>query len=170
MILQRTQIMYDNKDQEMKIVLDEIFQTNCPELDIGKRSGWTSYIDFINPDELANAHVMKGKDVTGRNFIVFKSEVQTSEKKIRLFTIFFQRWYDSDVVYHSAGHYETHMFLTTGGACLMQIELLRDLLVNGTVNLTVEKMEQCRIGYRDFIELEKIDSNSVDTIVLGWSD
>jgi hypothetical protein len=62
------------------------------------------------------------------------------------------------------------MFLTTGGACLMQIELLRDLLVNGTVNLTVEKMEQCRIGYRDFIELEKIDSNSIDTITLGWSN
>ncbi len=81
--------MYDNKDEEMKIVLDEIFQTNCPELDICKRSGWTSYIDFIKPDELAGAHVMKGKDETGRNFIVFKSEVQTTEKKIRLFTIFF---------------------------------------------------------------------------------
>lgn len=91
MILQRTQIMYDNKDQEMKIVLDEIFQTNCPELDIGKRAGWTSYIDFINPDELANAHVMKGKDVTGRKFIVFKSEVQTREKKNPFIYYFFSK-------------------------------------------------------------------------------
>ena len=81
--------MYDNKDQEMKIVLDEIFQTNCPELDIGKRAGWTSYIDFINPDELADAHVMKGKDATGRKFIVFKSEVQTSEKKSVYLRFFF---------------------------------------------------------------------------------
>ena len=162
--------MYDDKTQEMIVVLDEIFQINCPKLEIGKRSGWTSYIDFINPDELAEENVMKGKDSTGRNFIVFKSEVQINEKKLRLFTTFFQRWYDSEVVYHSAGHYGTHMFLTTGGACLMQIELLRDLLVNGTVNLTVEKMKQCRIGYRDFLELEKIAPNSIDTITLGWSN
>jgi hypothetical protein len=170
MILLTTQIMYDDKTQEMMIVLDEIFQTNCPELDIGKRSGWTSYIDFIKPDELEENNVMKGKDDTGRNFIVFKSEVQTSGNKIRLFTTFFQRWYDSEVVYHTSGHYGTHMFLTSGGSCLMQMKLLRDLLVNGTVNLTVEKMRECRIGYRDYLEIEKIDPKSIDTIILGWSD
>jgi hypothetical protein len=158
--------MYDDKTQEM---IDEIFQTNCRELDIKKRSGWTSYIDFIKPDELGESDVMKGKDAAGRKFIVFKSEVQTSKKKIRLFTIFFQRWYDAEV-YHTAGHYGTHMFLTSGGSCLMQMKLLRDLLVNGTVDLTVEKMKECRIGYRDYLELEKIDPNSIDTIVLGWSD
>jgi hypothetical protein len=158
--------MHDDKIQEM---IDEIFQTNCPELDIEKRSGWTSYIDFIKPDELGESDVMKGKDAAGRKFIVFKSEVQTSKKKIRLFTIFFQRWYDAEV-YHTAGHYGTHMFLTSGGSCLMQMKLLRDLLVNGTVDLTVEKMKECRIGYRDYLELEKIDPNSIDTIVLGWSD
>lgn len=162
--------MYDDKTQEMIVVLNEIFQINCPKLEIGKRSGWTSYIDFINPDELAEENVMKGKDSTGRNFIVFKSEVQINGKKFRLFTTFFQRWYDSEVVYHSAGHYGTHMFLTCGGACLMQMKLLRDLLCNGTVDLTVEKMKQCRIGYRDFFELEKIDPNSIDTITLGWSN
>lgn len=158
--------MHDDKIQEM---IDEIFQTNCRELDIKKRSGWTSYIDFIKPDELGESDVMKGKDAAGRKFIVFKSEVQTSKKKIRLFTIFFQRWYDAEV-YHTAGHYGTHMFLTSGGSCLMQMKLLRDLLVNGTVDLTVEKMKECRIGYRDYLELEKIDPNSIDTIVLGWSD
>ena len=158
--------MYDDKTQEM---IDEIFQTNCRELDIKKRSGWTSYIDFIKPDELGESDVMKGKDAAGRKFIVFKSEVQTSKKKIRLFTIFFQRWYDAEV-YHTAGHYGTHMFLTSGGSCLMRMKLLRDLLVNGTVDLTVEKMKECRIGYRDYLELEKIDPNSIDTIVLGWSD
>ena len=161
--------MYEDKTQEMKIVLDEIFQTNCPELDIGERSGWTSYIDFIKPDELAESHVMKGKDTAGRKFIVFRSEVQTNGNKVRLFTTFFQR-YDSEIVYHTAGHYGTNMFLTSGGACLIQMKLLRDLLRDGTVNLTVEKMRECRIGYRDFLELEKIDPNSIDTIILGWSD
>ena len=87
------------------------------------------------------------------------------ENKVRLFTIFFQR-YDSEIVYHTAGHYGTNVFLTSGGACLIQMKLLRD----GTVNLTVEKMRECRIGYRDFLELEKIDPNSIDTIILGWSD
>jgi hypothetical protein len=161
--------MYEDKSKEMKIVLDEIFQTNCPELDIGERSGWTSYIDFIKPDELGESHVMRGKDTIGRKFIVFKSEVQTVGNKVRLFTTFFQR-YNSEVVYHSAGHYGTNMFLTSGGACLMQMKMLRDLLRDGTVNLTVEKMRECRIGYRDFLELEKIDPNSIDTIILGWSD
>ena len=52
----------------------------------------------------------------------------------------------------------------------MQMKLLRDLLCNGTVKLTLKKMRECRIGYRDFLELEKIDQNSVDTIILGWSD
>jgi hypothetical protein len=37
----------------------------------------------------------------------------------------------------------------------MQMKLLRDLLVNGTVKLTVEKMIECSIGYRDYLELEK---------------
>jgi hypothetical protein len=161
--------MYEDKAQEMNIVLDGIFQTNCPELDIGTRSGWTSYIDFIKPDELGDAHVMKGKDSMGRRFIVFKSQVQTNRNKVRLFTTFFQR-YNSELVYHSAGHYGTNMFLTSGGACLMQMKLLRDLLCNGSVDLTVEKMRECRIGYRDFLELEKIDPNSIDTIILGWSD
>ena len=64
--------MSEDNSQEMKIVLDKIFQTNCRELDIKKRSGWTSYIDFIKPDELGEAHVMKGKDVTGRKFICFQ--------------------------------------------------------------------------------------------------
>ena len=169
MTLLRTKIMYEDKTQEMKIVLAEIFQTNCLELDIGERAGWTSYIDFIKPDELAEAHVMKGKDVMDRKFIVFKSEVQTNGNKVRLFTIFFQR-YDSEIVYHTAGHYGTNMFLTGGGACLMQMKMLRDLLRDGTINLTVEKMRECRIGYRDFLELEKIDPNSIDTIILGWSD
>ena len=54
------------------------------------------------------------------SLFVFKSEVQAGENKIRLFTIFFQRWYDSEVVYHSAGHYGTHMFLTCGGTCLIK--------------------------------------------------
>jgi len=104
------------------------------------------------------------------SLFVFKSEVQTSGNKIRLFTTFFQRWYDSKVIFQTAGHYGTNMFLTSGGACLMQMKLLRDLLRDGSVDLTVEKMRECRIGYRDFIELEKIDPNSIDTIILGWSD
>jgi hypothetical protein len=71
MILLRTQIMYDEA-QEVLVVLDEIFQSNCPELDIGKRSGWTSYRDFIKPDELGKAYVIKGKDAMGREFICFQ--------------------------------------------------------------------------------------------------
>ena len=153
--------------------LNEIFQTDCLELDIEQRQGWTSYIDFIKPEELVDAHVMKGKDSHGRSFIVFKSEVQVDSKKVRLFTTFFQRYKttsEDEVLYHTAGHYGIHMFHTEGGASLNQMTLLRNLLHSGAVDVTVDDMLKCRVGYRGHLELKKLDPDTIDTIKLGWSE
>jgi hypothetical protein len=163
----------ENVAHSMTKALNEIFLTDCHELDIGERTGLTSYIDFIRPEELVDTPVMKGKDAFERSFIVFKSEVQIDGKNVRLFTIFFQRYkttVDDEVLYHTAGHYGTHMFDTTGGASLMQMILLRDLLHAGAVELSVEKMTQCCVGYRDHLELKQLDPSTIDTIKLGWSD
>lgn len=157
----------------MQAALHAIFQTDCRTLDVGERTGWTSYIDFIKPDELANASIAKGADMYGRRFLVFKSEVRVDGERNRLFTIFFQRYpseSDDEVLYHTAGHYGTHMFTTTGGSSLVQMEYVRDFVRDGQIDLTVDQMKLFRIGYRNPFDLEHVDPNTVDTITLGWSD
>ena len=159
----------------MQTALHAIFQTDCRTLDIGERTGRTSYIDFIKPDELANASLMKGEDMYGRRFLVFKSEVRVDGERIRLFTTFFQRYpseseSNDEVLYHTAGHYGTHMFTTTGGSSLVQMEYVRDFVRDRRIDLTVDQMKLFRIGYRDTFDLEQVDPNTVDTITLGWSE
>jgi len=83
--------------------LNEVFSTECSLLDIGERQGWTSYIDFIRPEELGDEHTMKGQDERGRRFIVFKCTVN-DKKPIRLFTTLFQRHPSDHFLYHTAGH------------------------------------------------------------------
>jgi len=43
-----------------------------PILDIGDRVGVTGYIDFIKPEEMTTP-IMRGKDVSGRNFFTFRA-------------------------------------------------------------------------------------------------
>jgi hypothetical protein len=151
----------------MERALDALFGVECGELDIGKRAGWTAYIDFIRPEELGDASVVKGTDASGRRFIAFKSAVATERGPRRLFTTLFQRYADDPTLYHTAGHYGTHLFTTTGGASLAQIERVRDLVKTGRVDLTVEEMKDLRVGYRDYDEIERLDATAIDAVTLG---
>lgn len=153
----------------MDAELGALFATDCALLDIGERRGWTSYIDFIRPDELADERAMKGTDALGRRFIVFKCTVATDPPR-RLFTTFFQRYKteaSSEVTYHTAGHHGTHLFTTTGGATLAQVEHLSRLLRTGSIEMNVHDMARLRVGYR---EIEGLDPLTIDTVTLGWSD
>ena len=155
----------------MSAALNEVFSTECRLLHIGDRQGWTSYIDFIRPEELGDEHAMKGEDARGRRFIVFKCTVH-AKKPIRLFTTLFQR-YASDpteeaLVYHTAGHHGTHLFTTSGGASLAQVAHLRQLLRTGRIDLSVDAMTQLRIGYRNDTQIETLDPATVDTVTMGW--
>jgi hypothetical protein len=153
----------------MRTALNALFSTECGVLPIGDRHGWTSYIDFIRPDELADASIMKGADALGRRFIVFKCTVHASPPH-RLFTTLFQR-YQSDAdetLYHTAGHHGTHLFTTTGGASVTQVERLVQLLHAGRIDLAVDEMTQLRIGYRDHSEIERMDPATIDSITVGW--
>jgi hypothetical protein len=152
----------------MNTELKALFSTDCCLLDLGERRGWTSYIDFIRPDELADEHTMKGTDALGRQFIVFKCTVSTVPPR-RLFTTFFQRYKSDEALHHTAGHYGTHLFTTTGGASLEQVEHMCRLLRTGRIDLNVEKMMQMRVGYRDHMDIERLDPLTIDTVTLGWS-
>ena len=99
---------------------------------------------------------MKGADASGRRFVTFKCTAHAPEPR-RLFTTLFQR-YRSDptgeaLLYHTAGHYGTHLFTTTGGAGLVQLERMRDLVRAGRIALTVGDMRELRVGYRDHDEI-----------------
>jgi hypothetical protein len=163
--------------QAMAEALSILFATDCRVLDILERRGWTSYIDFIRPGELGDEHAMKGVDAFGRRFIAFKCTVQTTSTTppsvSRLFTTFFQR-YRSDsadeVLYHTAGHYGTHLFTTVGGASLSQIEQLCKLMRSGRIDLTVDDMKQLNVGYRNHIDVQRLEPSAIDTVTLGWSE
>ena len=148
--------------------LNEVFSTECRLLDIGDRQGWTYYIDFIQPEELGDEHTMKGQDARGRRFIVFKCTVN-DKKPIRLFTTLFQRHPSDHFLYHTAGHYGIHLFTTTGGASLEQVERMRQLLQTGRMYLNVDAMSELRIGYRSDAQIERLDPATVDTITMGWA-
>lgn len=145
-------------------ILENIFNNNYSILDLKSRTGSTGYIDFIMPDELGELNIMKGKDILNRNFIVFKSELLIDNKKIKMFTTFFQRYNDNSITYHTAGHYGNLLFNTEGGCSLTQIKYLYNLLQNNTIELDYFEAGDFRINH-----YEDEDLTSKYKIVLGWS-
>ena len=112
---------------------------NCTKLDVSHRYGGTSYIDFIEQNELEeNVNVMKGIDDFERQFVVFKAEIiyENSKFNKKTFTTFFQRYVDDSLVYQACGHDGPLLFDTVGGTNITQLKLLDDLFKNGFVDLT----------------------------------
>jgi hypothetical protein len=89
--------------QSMDLTLNTIFNSSYPELDLQDRV--SDYIDFINPDELKDNNVMSGIDSYERRFIVFKSCITINNNHTNMFTTFFQRYNDNDILYHCAGKF-----------------------------------------------------------------
>jgi len=149
--------------------LGALFAVECGTLDVGERRGWTGYIDFIRPEELGDARVVKGTDASGRRFVAFKCTAHGPRGPHRLFTTLFQRYHDDPTLYHTAGHHGTHLLTTTGGASLAQVERILELLRAGRVDLTVDDMTTLRVVYRDHDEVARLDPATVDAVVLGWA-
>jgi hypothetical protein len=148
----------------------KIFNYDCLMLDINIRRGNTGYIDFIKPDELTDLDIMKGTDMYERQFIVFKSELTCNETKIRSFTTFFQRYKNSETLYHTAGHYGGPcLFITEGGATLEQIEYLDKLLETGEIELGYEDANKFRINYNNTYNSDEEKKNFKYKIKLGWT-
>lgn len=120
--------------KDLKLSLNELLKINLPLLNIGEKKGLTGYIDFINPNDI-NENAMNGYDSSNRYFIVFKSTVFFEDgTKENYFTTFFKRYYDNDLLYHTAGNNGKLLFETVGGAKTYQILFLCKLLENGEVN------------------------------------
>ena len=145
--------------QFMDLTLNTIFNLSYPELDLEDRV--SDYIDFINPDELKDNNVMSGKsspsglqhsasgiDSYERKCIVFKSCITINNTHKNMFTTFFQRYNDNDILYHTAGtSYQDLLFYTEGGATLKQIEILLDLLNNKSIVLNYEQACDFKLNY-----------------------
>ena len=128
----------DNSQMNRKSLISSIMDIDCPKLDINHRYGATSYIDFIEQNELEeNVNVMKGTDDFERPFVVFKAEIiyENSKFNKKTFTTFFQRYVDDSLVYQACGNNGPLLFDTRGGTNITQLKLLDDLLKNGFVDL-----------------------------------
>jgi hypothetical protein len=114
---------------------------NCKTLDVRDRFGDTNYIDFIKQSEVTE-NIMKGVDDNERPFIVFKAELvyntnNTNTKIIKkTFTTFFQRYTDNKLLWHTCGDDGDLLFDSNGGANLVQIKLIEELLKNKYIDLT----------------------------------
>ena len=132
--------------QQMLLTLNTIFNSSYPELDLQDQV--SDYIDFINPDELKDNNVMGGQDNYERRFIVFKSYITINNTSTNMFTTFFQRYNDNDILYHcSSNSYRELLFDTEGGATLKQIEILLELLNNNSITINYEQACDLKLNY-----------------------
>jgi len=140
---------------KMAPMFNLIMDTVCPELDIGDRRGSTGYIDFIEQKE-THGSMMKGVDVCGRQFIVWKAMVMIENPNGKniiypTFTTFFNRYSDTtSPIYHTCGHHGRNLFNTEGGISLQQMEFLHKLLSTGSAELALERANELRFSYPYF--------------------
>lgn len=129
--------------------LSKIIKLNLPILDIGTQNGSTEYLDFIKPDELGSNNIMKGFDCASRPFIVFRAEFEYSNGlKKKIFTTFFQRYSDNQLLWHCCGHYGVHIMDTTGGANTEQIKMLYELFSSGEYKINKDIIHEQQLNFR----------------------
>ena len=114
-------------------LVEELF--NLPDieiLDVGNRMGITSYIDFININEIRSP-VMKGRDCTSRPFFTLCANIIYDDgSSVPTFTTFFQRYSNYSHLWVGAGSFRALME-TGGGVNIAQFTFLVNLIKNGTV-------------------------------------
>lgn len=158
-------------NEQIKNISSQIFDMDFPVLDIGKRGGYTGYIDFIEPSEF-NEAVNKGTDNFGRKFISFRANIHYDDGKVKsTFTTLFQRYMTDEELWMGAGS-QPHLFSTDGGTTPSQFKLLLKLLLEKSVDVTQDIINECRLYPHSFscnpvghfptkITLfEQLDSNS----------
>jgi hypothetical protein len=154
--------------EEMIDELQNIYKYNCEILDLGERVGHSGYIDFITNEDLGtNITIMKGIDIYSRKFIVIKAKIIFNDdnqdiKEIDTFSTFFQRYHDSDTLWHCCGHYGLNLIETSGGMNLDQILFIKSLIYDGYYNLNLDILKKIRLNcypnniyFEDEIEINK---------------
>lgn len=129
---------------EFNKLINKIMKYNCHILDIGDKIGTTSYIDFIKQTDLGENKIMKGVDCFKRPFIVFKATYIFDDNTVKkTFSTFFQRYGDSDRLWHICGHDGPLLFDTCGGARLEHLQIMEKLLYDGFIELDDNFKEYC---------------------------
>ena len=105
------------------------FFNNIPDtLDIGDRTGWTQYIDFLKREEVPQ-NMMKGIDIFGRKFITLKVGImKDSGKLFKTGQVFFQRYTGGNIWMGAV--FEGKFIFTDGGMTSEQFDLI-DKIVKG---------------------------------------
>jgi hypothetical protein len=157
----------DNDINQIKHNIQNIINYNCNILDIGNKTGRTGYIDFIEPEDIGSNDVMKGIDINGRKFIVFKAEyIFSNGKKTETFSTIFQRYSDSENTWQCCGHFGLNIMSTEGGMNLDQFDFLDELLYSKNIDINSEIINRCGLKIPYFHDM----SSEPIKLSLGWSE
>jgi hypothetical protein len=134
--------------KQIETISQELYNIDCPILDIGNREGRTGYIDFIKIDEF-NEPFNKGFDKFGRKFISFRVDMEYPDGTImETFTTLFQRHTDTESLWMVAGAYRK-LFDTEGGTTLCQFQFLLKMFRDKTIDITEEMSYNCNLTNLD---------------------
>ena len=118
---------------KQRLISDILSTQDIDVLDIGERVGATGYIDFIGIKEIT-APLMRGIDIHYRPFFTICADIVYDDGTcIPTFTTIFQRYTDSTILWHTAGHYRK-ILVTDGGMNAQQFGLFRLLIRFGFVD------------------------------------
>jgi hypothetical protein len=150
---------------EIETITQEIYNQDCPILDISDRVGITGYIDFIDTSEFVEPF-NKGIDKYERKFVSFRANIEYEDgTTIETFTTLFQRYSGRENLWMGAGRRETYLFATDGGTNLQQLQLVLKLLQEGSVDITGEMVDECRLP-RSKILWRPVDNNKPKRVYL----
>jgi hypothetical protein len=152
----------------MNNLINEIFNYDCEILDIKGKKGQTGYIDFIEQNEV-NSDVMKGEDIHGRKFLVFKATIIYHDKEEKCFSTFFKRYVEVPL-YHVCGHGGKLLMQTIGGMTIEQAELIKKLLYEKVVDIDLDMVINLKLNCYPFLCYDdEIDKTKVPyQIKLGY--
>jgi len=149
---------------EIETITQEIYNQDCPNLDIGDRVGITGYIDFIDTSEFEESF-NKGIDKYERKFVSFRANIEYEDGTTKeTFTTLFQRYSKTENLWMGAGR-NTHLFDTDGGTNLQQLQLVLKLLKEGSVDIIGEMADECRLTRSKF-SWDKVDNNKPKRVYL----
>jgi len=151
--------------EQIKIITQELYNIDCPILDIGDREGVTGYIDFIDTSEFVEPF-NKGIDKYERKFISLRANIEYEDGTTKeTFTTLFQRYAGRENLWMGAGTRATHLFATDGGTNLHQVKLVLKLLQEGSVDISGEMDVECRLTRFKFSWYE-VDNNKPKRVYL----
>ena len=146
----------------------ELYKLEAPIHDIGRKVGFTDYIDFIQLKDVDHPF-MKGTDVYCRKFIVVKMIVNN---EVKIMDTYFQRYTDNTRYWMACGHATKHTLLNTVGTGLIpeQIELLKKILSGETVKLEEKHNTDFGNFIGDYVRLYNERGDAAKVIQKYWKE